>query len=65
MEVVRGKTLDTVVNILQKSRYNGLTFVIICAHVDVEEHYTQLQGNILVPLSLPMVVAEDFSHIDS
>jgi len=30
MEVMLGKTLDTVVNILQKFDYNGLAFVIIC-----------------------------------
>lgn len=31
MEVMPGKTLNIVVNILQKSHYNGLAFVIICA----------------------------------
>ena len=31
MEVMRRKTLDTVVNILQKYHYNGLVFAIICA----------------------------------
>ena len=63
MEVILGKALDTIVNILPKVNYNGLEFVVICAQVDAKEKCTQ-QGNNLVPLSLPMMVAEDFSHID-
>lgn len=64
MDVMPRNTLNTIVNVLPKSHYNGITFVVIFAQVDAKEHYTQLQGNNLVPLSLPMMVVEYSSHID-
>ncbi|KAL5579980.1 hypothetical protein UlMin_012422 [Ulmus minor] len=45
MKVIPGMTLDSAVNIMQESHYNGLSVVIICAQADAEQHCMQLQGN--------------------